>query len=483
MTRYLQLSFLGLCLVWAPAIVRAQADEPPAPPQEPSREADAPRDSDRRQPRDPREERRRARIEDEIDRLREGMNRHYGERFTWPPRHRFGPPEIPRNAAWLGVQLTPVPTALAHHLRLEDKGVMIANIFEGSPADKAGLDRYDIIIMTDGKPTPGGFDSVHRFSESVRDKRPGETLELTVVRRGQEKAFRVELGTTPPDWSRVRPKYTEDPDVAFQREFGLRGRIFRPGPGGDWIIEDLERFPLFRNRLERELRSRAERRREAERRRDFAPRRDDSRPDDDLDRRPARRQQQKRVEEARRVDREGNTLHVQRDEDGRVTVRRYKAGTDPDRIEVIYENMDQLRQADREAYELLQSAIPTGSPHRPGRPHAAPPHGPDRPATRPFEGRLPGPRDRGPATLRRDHGARPDLGGPVAGPIPAPPRTRFEVSPDGKITVQLRHRDTEMTRTFNSREELRREAPELFEQFGELESRMKSGSQRPEDSQ
>src|SRR5690606_12222307 len=127
------------------------------------------------------------------------------ERFFRRPIPPPGP-GIDPDSAWLGVQLSPVPAALAHHLNLADNGVMIANIFEGSPADQSGLDRYDIVIRADGEPAPGGVEAVQRFSEIVRDKKPGDTLELTVIRRGQEAAFTVQLGEPPRDWRRLRLK-------------------------------------------------------------------------------------------------------------------------------------------------------------------------------------------------------------------------------------------------------------------------------------
>ena len=39
--------------------------------------------------------------------------------------------------------------------------------------------------------------------------------------------------------------------------------------------------------------------------------------------------------------------------DGKITVRRYKAGADPDKTQMIYESMDQLRQAGIEDMGLI----------------------------------------------------------------------------------------------------------------------------------
>src|SRR5439155_17068337 len=47
--------------------------------------------------------------------------------------------------AWLGIQFGPVPEVLASHLQ-NDGGAIVVNIARNSPADKAGLKRYDVIL-------------------------------------------------------------------------------------------------------------------------------------------------------------------------------------------------------------------------------------------------------------------------------------------------------------------------------------------------
>ena len=49
----------------------------------------------------------------------------------------------------IGVRCTPIPAPLAAHL--ERDGLMIANISEGSPADEAGLKRYDVVVSFGGR--------------------------------------------------------------------------------------------------------------------------------------------------------------------------------------------------------------------------------------------------------------------------------------------------------------------------------------------
>ncbi|MBI4579043.1 MAG: PDZ domain-containing protein, partial [Planctomycetes bacterium] len=231
------------------------------------------------------------------------------------------PPQV--GGAWLGVELAPVPAALASHLKLGTTGVMIRNIVKDSPADRAGLDRYDVIVQLDGKPIADGHKG---FVQHVRDKKPGDPLEMLYYRGGEERSTSVTLGTTPGPHERMDRKYEDDPDVAQRRIFGLRGKILRPGPEG-WVLDDLGEMPLMPG-LQKWLEERPGR-----------PRTD-----------------REEIIEGRRVDREGQVLQVRKDKDGTIEVRRYRTGTPPDQVEPKkYENLEQLKKADPEAAELLDA--------------------------------------------------------------------------------------------------------------------------------
>ena len=61
----------------------------------------------------------------------------------------------PRAGAWMGIRMGPVPEALAAHLRLGETGVIVRNVVVASPADKARLAQYDVIVKLDGKDVRG----------------------------------------------------------------------------------------------------------------------------------------------------------------------------------------------------------------------------------------------------------------------------------------------------------------------------------------
>jgi hypothetical protein len=50
---------------------------------------------------------------------------------------------------------------------------------------------------------------------------------------------------------------------------------------------------------------------------------------------------------------------------------------------------------------------------------------------------------------------------------------RFETGPDGRVTVHLREGDAEISRTYASQDELKQQAPKLFERFRAMQDRLR----------
>lgn len=72
-----------------------------------------------------------------------------------------------------------------------DSGFKFADIRAGSPADKAGLRKGDVLTRFDGKP----IKTIYDFTFALRSKRPGDKVEVVVMRDGQEIKATVELGS------------------------------------------------------------------------------------------------------------------------------------------------------------------------------------------------------------------------------------------------------------------------------------------------
>ena len=73
------------------------------------------------------------------------------------------------------------------------QGVRFAEIRKGGPAAKAGLQRGDVLVRFAGTPIKTLYD----FTFALREKKPGDKVEVVVVREGKEVKATVELGSRP----------------------------------------------------------------------------------------------------------------------------------------------------------------------------------------------------------------------------------------------------------------------------------------------
>jgi S1-C subfamily serine protease len=97
---------------------------------------------------------------------------------------------------YLGVSLYPeaLTADLQKHFALSrSSGVLIAEVVAGGPAAAAGLLQGDIIFKADGL----AVTDPSTFIALIRDKKPGVQVQLTIDRKGQEKAVTVTVGARP----------------------------------------------------------------------------------------------------------------------------------------------------------------------------------------------------------------------------------------------------------------------------------------------
>jgi S1-C subfamily serine protease len=69
----------------------------------------------------------------------------------------------------------------------KETGVIVLNVPDDSPAKKAGLEQYDVIVALDGEAV-AGVDDLHRL---LTDSRVGKTLPLTVLRRTEKLVLKI----------------------------------------------------------------------------------------------------------------------------------------------------------------------------------------------------------------------------------------------------------------------------------------------------
>ena len=96
--------------------------------------------------------------------------------------------------AYLGVYVQTVTESLAKSLGLKvNKGVYVAQVEKGSPAEKAGIKEGDVIVRLNGN----YVEAAEELTSLVRNYTPNTKVKVTVNRNGKEMTFDVTLGTLP----------------------------------------------------------------------------------------------------------------------------------------------------------------------------------------------------------------------------------------------------------------------------------------------
>jgi serine protease Do len=104
--------------------------------------------------------------------------------------------------AVVGVVLGEVKPTDAKAAGLSQVGGALVGDFnpaKDSPAEKAGVAIGDVIVAADGKPV----DQVSTLQRIIRGHKPGDVVDLEVVRYGQKKDFKVKLAEPPADTVRA----------------------------------------------------------------------------------------------------------------------------------------------------------------------------------------------------------------------------------------------------------------------------------------
>jgi serine protease Do len=92
---------------------------------------------------------------------------------------------------YLGIVIQDLTPELAKSFGMKDqKGILVAQVSEDSPAEKAGMKQGDVIVEFDGKPV----DQVGPFRNEVALKAPGSKENITVLRNGERKVLSVTIG-------------------------------------------------------------------------------------------------------------------------------------------------------------------------------------------------------------------------------------------------------------------------------------------------
>ncbi len=96
---------------------------------------------------------------------------------------------------YIGVNLHDLDEDLQRSLRLGTaRGVLIEDVTPGSPAERAGLRRYDVVTAVEGR----GIQGTAELIRDIAAREPGTRVAVQLVREGREQDVEVQLAERPP---------------------------------------------------------------------------------------------------------------------------------------------------------------------------------------------------------------------------------------------------------------------------------------------
>lgn len=109
---------------------------------------------------------------------------------------------------WLGVKIQTVTKEIAESLGLKDeKGALVVDIIDASPAEDAGFEKGDVILEFDGKEIP----TMRKLPRIVAETEVGKDVDVKVWRKGKMVTLEVDLG-------RLKEEKQEKPKLSMKKD-------------------------------------------------------------------------------------------------------------------------------------------------------------------------------------------------------------------------------------------------------------------------
>ena len=124
---------------------------------------------------------------------------------------------------WIGVSgMQPIDPDVAEFLGIKNQsGIVLSEILDDSPSSRAGLENNDILITVDGAILPQfrpDYSVTPYFQKLIRQKSPGESMTVEVIRGEDRKSFDVVVGDG--------PKVVREADYRYFEKLGFTVREF-----------------------------------------------------------------------------------------------------------------------------------------------------------------------------------------------------------------------------------------------------------------
>jgi serine protease Do len=108
---------------------------------------------------------------------------------------------------WLGISVQDLTSEMAEQFQVKEKeGVVVAQVHQGTGAEKAGLTSGDIIKSVDDKP----IKSTNELIKEIQKKKVGQKVKLSVVREGKPTTIEITTTAMPDKPEAMKEKESEE---------------------------------------------------------------------------------------------------------------------------------------------------------------------------------------------------------------------------------------------------------------------------------
>jgi len=126
---------------------------------------------------------------------------------------------------YLGVNIQDIDADLAKAMKLKGtNGALVAGVQKGGAADRAGIQRGDVIIELDGKKVRNSTE----LRNQVAQTKPGTAVKITLLRDGHQKRVTVTLAERPQNLASAAQTQGESQQQTSGRKLGLAVQTLTP---------------------------------------------------------------------------------------------------------------------------------------------------------------------------------------------------------------------------------------------------------------
>lgn len=141
--------------------------------------------------------------------------------------------------AWLGVTTQEITDDLREGLNYKGAGVLVNRVVTGSPADKAGIKKGDVIVSVSART----IDSPSELTDVVRAGKVGASVSVSLVRAGARRNVSAKLAAMPEDLEEswdvptppAAPRTPKAPKAPYSYRYDWDGHDFELHDG-DWTM-------------------------------------------------------------------------------------------------------------------------------------------------------------------------------------------------------------------------------------------------------